>query len=209
MIGNFPAVLNFNRLFLKLNRFICNLLPVLPDHCRKPLIALAPSLLFWLAPTPGLRATDHGAVEFRDVDVWLRVVESMTVCVEFRAIWRNISRSELMSWSDVYGVGKIPSDLRAHISHHSHTALKGWQFLSLPSIIQTLPQRPGRLSRVIFDQECRMLKVGHQVACSHRMIFVEGLKVNRGWIIPYGMWEVGVEISHALYEPRRKNAIKW
>ena len=32
MIGNFPAVLNFNRLFLKLNRFICNLLPVLPDH---------------------------------------------------------------------------------------------------------------------------------------------------------------------------------
>ena len=24
MIGNFPAVLNFNRLFLKLNRFICN-----------------------------------------------------------------------------------------------------------------------------------------------------------------------------------------
>ena len=32
MIGNFPAVLNFNRLFLKLNRFICNQLPVLPDH---------------------------------------------------------------------------------------------------------------------------------------------------------------------------------
>ena len=24
MMGNFPAVLNFNRLFLKLNRFICN-----------------------------------------------------------------------------------------------------------------------------------------------------------------------------------------
>ena len=24
MIGNFPAVSNFNRLFLKLNRFICN-----------------------------------------------------------------------------------------------------------------------------------------------------------------------------------------
>ena len=24
MIGNFPAVLNFNQLFLKLNRFICN-----------------------------------------------------------------------------------------------------------------------------------------------------------------------------------------
>ena len=24
MIGNFPTVLNFNRLFLKLNRFICN-----------------------------------------------------------------------------------------------------------------------------------------------------------------------------------------
>ena len=32
MIGNFPAVLNFNRLFLKLNRFVCNELPVLPDH---------------------------------------------------------------------------------------------------------------------------------------------------------------------------------
>ena len=28
MIGNFPAVLNFNQLFLKLNQFICNQLPV-------------------------------------------------------------------------------------------------------------------------------------------------------------------------------------
>ena len=33
MIGNFPAALNFNRSFLKLNRFICNKLPVLLDHC--------------------------------------------------------------------------------------------------------------------------------------------------------------------------------
>ena len=32
MVGNFPAVFNFNRLFLKLNRFICDQLPVLPDH---------------------------------------------------------------------------------------------------------------------------------------------------------------------------------
>ena len=32
MISNFPVVLNFNRLFLKLNRFICNQLPVLPNH---------------------------------------------------------------------------------------------------------------------------------------------------------------------------------
>ena len=24
MVGNFPAVLNFNRLFLKFNQFICN-----------------------------------------------------------------------------------------------------------------------------------------------------------------------------------------
>ena len=31
MTGKFPAVLNLNRLFLKLNRFICNYLPVLPD----------------------------------------------------------------------------------------------------------------------------------------------------------------------------------
>ena len=31
MIGDFPAVLNFNRLYLKLNRFICTQLPVLPD----------------------------------------------------------------------------------------------------------------------------------------------------------------------------------
>ena len=29
MISNFPAVLDLNRLFLKLNRFICNQLPVL------------------------------------------------------------------------------------------------------------------------------------------------------------------------------------
>jgi len=32
MVGNFPAVLNFNRLFLELKRFIYNQLPVLPDH---------------------------------------------------------------------------------------------------------------------------------------------------------------------------------
>ena len=32
MIGNFLAVLNFNQLFFKLNRFICNKRPVLPDH---------------------------------------------------------------------------------------------------------------------------------------------------------------------------------
>ena len=32
MIGIFPAVFNFNWLFLKLDRFICNQLPVLPDH---------------------------------------------------------------------------------------------------------------------------------------------------------------------------------
>jgi len=32
MIGNFHAILNFNQLFLKLNQFICNLMPVLPDH---------------------------------------------------------------------------------------------------------------------------------------------------------------------------------
>jgi hypothetical protein len=30
MIGNPPEVLNFNRLFLKLNQFICNKLSVLP-----------------------------------------------------------------------------------------------------------------------------------------------------------------------------------
>ena len=35
MINNFPAVLNSNRLFLKLNRFICNELPVLLDHCTQ------------------------------------------------------------------------------------------------------------------------------------------------------------------------------
>ena len=32
MIGNFPAVLNYHQLFLKLTRFICNELPVLPNH---------------------------------------------------------------------------------------------------------------------------------------------------------------------------------
>ena len=32
MMGKFPAVFNFNRLFLQLNQFICNQVPVLPDH---------------------------------------------------------------------------------------------------------------------------------------------------------------------------------
>ena len=31
MIGNCPAVFDFNQLLLKLNRLICNQLPVLPD----------------------------------------------------------------------------------------------------------------------------------------------------------------------------------
>ena len=35
MIGNFPAVLNFNWLFLKLNQVICNSLPVLLDHSMR------------------------------------------------------------------------------------------------------------------------------------------------------------------------------
>ena len=30
MMGNFPAVLNFDWLFLELNWFFCNYLPVLP-----------------------------------------------------------------------------------------------------------------------------------------------------------------------------------
>ena len=30
MMGNFPEVLNFNRLFLKLNRFVCNKHSVFP-----------------------------------------------------------------------------------------------------------------------------------------------------------------------------------
>ena len=37
MISNYPAGLNFNRLFLKLHRFICNQLPVLPDHSPEPI----------------------------------------------------------------------------------------------------------------------------------------------------------------------------
>ena len=37
-MGNFPAVLNFNRDFLKLNRFNCNSLPVLPES---PIIAMS------------------------------------------------------------------------------------------------------------------------------------------------------------------------
>jgi len=33
MMGNSSAAWNFNWLFLKLNRFICNEISVLPDHC--------------------------------------------------------------------------------------------------------------------------------------------------------------------------------
>ena len=41
MIGDFPAVLNFNWLFLKLHWFICNWLPVLLDHSFEPKCALS------------------------------------------------------------------------------------------------------------------------------------------------------------------------
>ena len=45
MIGYFPAVLNFNQLFLKLNPFICNYLPVLPNHSHKHAVLHCASLL--------------------------------------------------------------------------------------------------------------------------------------------------------------------
>ena len=48
MIGNFPAVLISNRLFLKLNRFICNWLPVLPGHSSPPFIFCYPPLFNFL-----------------------------------------------------------------------------------------------------------------------------------------------------------------
>ena len=54
MIGNFPDVLNFNRLFLKLNRFICNYLPVLPGHsvgCLNPCMSPRNEWTSCLAPT--------------------------------------------------------------------------------------------------------------------------------------------------------------
>ena len=44
-VGNFPAVLNFNRLFLKFNWFICNQLPILPDSTHSRLLLLTLSTL--------------------------------------------------------------------------------------------------------------------------------------------------------------------
>ena len=44
MIGNFPTILNFNWLFLKLNRFICNYLPGFPDHCSEGQVPLSEAL---------------------------------------------------------------------------------------------------------------------------------------------------------------------
>ena len=38
LIGKFHEVLNFNMLFLELNRFICNQPPVLPGHIPMPLV---------------------------------------------------------------------------------------------------------------------------------------------------------------------------
>ena len=52
MISKFPAVFNFNRLFFTLNRFICNLLPVLADHSRAPSSVLV-SLSHFLFETEG------------------------------------------------------------------------------------------------------------------------------------------------------------
>ena len=42
IIGNFPEVLNLDRLFLKLNWFICNKPPVLPEPCYKPRLGRNP-----------------------------------------------------------------------------------------------------------------------------------------------------------------------
>jgi hypothetical protein len=48
VVGNSPKVSNFNQFILKLNRFICNQLSVLPDHCfeTKVTYCVGP-ILFW------------------------------------------------------------------------------------------------------------------------------------------------------------------
>ena len=42
----------------------------------------------------------------------------------------------------------------------------------------------------------KVLKVEYYVACSHRMVFLRGLRMNKVLKKPYDFWEVGVEISH-------------
>ena len=59
VIGNSPAILNFRRLFLKLNCFICNQLPVLPNH---RLVEENLSTINVLLKTPKLMSSSSNAL---------------------------------------------------------------------------------------------------------------------------------------------------
>ena len=54
MIDDFPAVSNVNRLFLKLNRFICIYLPVLPDHRMVDIYITLRRATEWMGDTCGV-----------------------------------------------------------------------------------------------------------------------------------------------------------
>ena len=78
-IGNFPTVLSFIWLFLKLNRFICNELPVLPDQCTEEAEIVGNSLLHSLTIqiSEGGRDNREGVWEISEGDI--KVIYAMEV----------------------------------------------------------------------------------------------------------------------------------
>ena len=42
----------------------------------------------------------------------------------------------------------------------------------------------------------RVLKLEYLIACSHKIMKIKHIWMNKVWIIPYVLWEVGFEISH-------------
>ena len=74
IIGNFHALLNFNRLYLKLNQFICNQLPNLPDHRVLPIHC--PPLPFMLTTIEEVPYFEHAIQSlFKHMSFWYPLLE--------------------------------------------------------------------------------------------------------------------------------------
>ena len=49
-----------------------------------------------------------------------------------------------------------------------------------------------------------MLKVEHLVLCSHKIVNVRGMEMNKIWINPYGLWENESWDSHIHFMNQRR-----
>ena len=72
MIGNLRAVLNLNRLWPKLNQFICNWLPVLPDYSLEAQVSWSENMLHPVSYEVPLSSCSSGDLSWVSLlDTWV------------------------------------------------------------------------------------------------------------------------------------------